>query len=122
MPSKFAPKKWALAAVLPVAAVIAMAGTANAALPNITQAPAPAWDGLSGSTQGFSMVKVGGQVQLQFPAEIKVGNSTSDGGPLTISGSRKDPPLTTMDAFQSGVSGVVGSLQYNFDPPHQHWH
>ncbi|HXD57421.1 MAG TPA: lysyl oxidase family protein [Thermoleophilaceae bacterium] len=96
-----------------------MAGTANAALPNITQAPAPAWDGLPGSAQGFSMVKVGGQVQLQFPAEIKV---NSNGGPLTISGSRKDSTVNTMDALQSGVNGVVGSLQYNFDPTHQHWH
>jgi hypothetical protein len=102
-----------------VAALLAMAGTANAALPNITQAPAPAWDGLPGSAQGFSMVKVGSQVQLQFPAEIKV---NSNGGALSISGSRKDATVNTMDAFQSGVSGVVGSLQYNFDPTHQHWH
>jgi Lysyl oxidase len=119
MPSKFAPKKWAFFAVLPVAAFFAMAGTAMAALPNITQGPAPAWDGLPGSVQGFSMVKVGSQVQLQFPAEIKIG---SNGGALTISGSRKDTTVNTMDAFQSGVSGVVGSLQYNFDPTHQHWH
>jgi len=59
------------------------------------------------------------KVQLQFPAQINVG---SDGGKLEISGSRKDTTVNTMDAFQAGVSGVVGSLQYNFDPSHQHWH
>ena len=64
-------------------------------------------------------MKVGSQVQLQFPAEIDV---LSDGGPLTITGSRKDTSVNTMDAFQAGVSGVVGALQYNFDPSHQHWH
>ena len=30
--------------------------------------------------------------------------------------------MNTMDAFEAGVSGVVGALQYNFDPSHQHWH
>src|SRR3954452_15293597 len=119
MPSKFAPKKWAFVAAFSVAALFAMAGNAMAALPNITQAPAPAWDGLPGSAQGFSMVKVGGQVQLQFPAQINVG---SDGGKLEISGSRKDTTVNTMDAFEAGVSGVVGALQYNYDPTHQHWH
>jgi hypothetical protein len=119
MPSKFAPKNWAFVAAFSVAALLAMAGNAMAALPNIMQAPAPAWDGLPGSVQGFSMVKIGSQVQLQFPAEIKVG---TNGGALTISGSRKDTTVNTMDAFQSGVTGVVGSLQYNFDPTHQHWH
>ncbi len=89
------------------------AGRAAAALPDIKQAPAPTWDG------GFTVVKVGSQVQLQFPAEIDV---LSDGGPLTITGSRKDTSVNTMDAFQAGVSGVVGALQYNFDPTHQHWH
>jgi hypothetical protein len=87
-----------------------------AALPNISQAPAPAWDN---PPTGFTIAKVGSQVQLQFPAEIKIG---SDGGALAITGSRKDATVNTMDAFQSGVSGVVGALQYNFDPSHQHWH
>jgi hypothetical protein len=101
--------------VVPVVALAALlfAGRAAAALPDIKQAPAPTWDG------GFSLVKVGSQVQLQFPAQIDV---LSDGGPLTISGSRKDTSVNTMDAFEAGVNGVVGALQYNFDPSHQHWH
>ena len=112
MPSKIAPK-WALASVVACLATLGLASSAFAALPDIKQAPAPTWDG------GFSMVKVGGQVQLQFPAQIDV---TTKGGPLTITGSRKDTSVNTMDAFEAGVSGVVGALQYNFDPSHQHWH
>ncbi len=100
-------------AVVVFLAALAFAGRAAAALPDIKQAPAPTWDG------GFTLVKVGSQVQLQFPAQIDV---LSDGGPLTITGSRKDTTVNTMDAFQGGVSGVVGALQYNFDPTHQHWH
>ncbi len=112
MPSKTAPK-WALASVVACLATLGLASSAFAALPDIKQAPAPTWDG------GFSMVKVGSQVQLQFPAQIDV---TTKGGPLTITGSRKDTSVNTMDAFEAGVSGVVGALQYNFDPSHQHWH
>ena len=80
MSSSLAPK-WVPALLVTVAATLGFAGSALAALPDIKQGPAPTWDG------GFSMVKVGSQVQLQFPAEIDI---TTNGGPLTITGSRKD--------------------------------
>jgi Lysyl oxidase len=105
------------------AASLVLATTAMAALPDIQQAPAPTWDNPNctfAAPCAFSMVKMpNGQVQLQFPAEIKI---ASDGGALTISGTRKDTTVDTMDAFESGVSGVVGALQYNYDPTHNHWH
>ncbi len=112
MSSSLAPK-WVPALLVTVAATLGFAGSALGAVPDIKQGPAPTWDG------GFSMVKVGSQVQLQFPAEIDI---ATDGGPLTITGSRQDTTVNTMDAFEAGVSGVVGALQYNFDPSHQHWH
>ncbi len=59
------------------------------------------------------MVKVGGQVQLQFPAEIDI---ATDGGPLTITGSRQDTTVNTMDAFEAGVSGVVGGASVQLRP------
>ncbi|MGZ4201223.1 MAG: lysyl oxidase family protein [Thermoleophilaceae bacterium] len=104
------------------AASLVLATTAAAALPDIRQAPAPTWDNPSctfAAPCAFSMVKVGSSVQLQFPAEIDI---TKNGGALTITGSRHDTSVNTMDAFEAGVSGVVGALQYNFDPSHQHWH
>src|SRR6185312_7193819 len=92
---------------------LAAAAPANAALPDISQAPAPLSDG------GITAVQMGSQVQLQFPSQIDVGTG---GGALTISGARQDTTVNTMDAFEAGVNGVVGALQYNFDPTHQHWH
>ena len=112
MSSSFAPK-WVPAILVTLAATLGFAGSALGAVPDIKQGPAPTWDG------GFSMVKVGSQVQLQFPAEIDI---ATDGGPLTITGARQDTTVNTMDAFEAGASGVVGALQYNFDPSHQHWH
>jgi len=92
---------------------LAAATGASAALPDISQAPAPLSDG------GITAVQMGNQVQLQFPSQIDVGTA---GGALTISGARQDTTVNTMDAFEAGVNGVVGALQYNFDPTHQHWH
>jgi Lysyl oxidase len=106
------PSKWG-AAVAALSVCLATAASARAALPDISQAPAPTSDG------GITAMQVGDQVRLQFPSQIDIG---TDGGPLTITGSRQDASVNTMDAFEDGVSGVVGALQYNFDPTHQHWH
>src|SRR5919197_6711664 len=106
------PSRW-VAAVGALFASLAFAASAAAALPDISQAPAPSSDG------GISVVTVGGQVRLQFPSQIDIG---AGGGPLTITGSRQDGSVNTMDAYEAGVSGVVGALQYNYDPTHQHWH
>jgi hypothetical protein len=106
------PSKWG-AAFAALFVCLATAGSAGAALPDISQAPAPTSDG------GITAMQVGDQVRLQFPSQIDVGTS---GGPLTITGSRQDTTVNTMDAFEDGVGGVVGALQYNFDPTHQHWH
>jgi Lysyl oxidase len=92
---------------------LSLGAVAAAAPPDLRQAPPPTGVG------PFAMAKVGSEVQLQFPSEIDV---ESDGGPLTITGSRQDATVNTMDAFQSDVTGVVGALQYNYDPTHQHWH
>ena len=108
----FLPSKWgATAGALLIC--LAAAAPANAALPDISQAPAPLSDG------GITAVQMGSQVQLQFPSQIDVGTG---GGALTISGARQDTTVNTMDAFEAGVNGVVGAIQYNFDPTHQHWH
>jgi hypothetical protein len=105
------PSKWGAFAG---AVLVCLATAASAsALPDISQAPAPLSDG------GITAVQMGSQVQLQFPSQIDVG---TNGGPLTISGARQDATVNTMDAFEAGVNGVVGALQYNFDPTHQHWH
>jgi Lysyl oxidase len=106
------PSKW-VATVSALLICLAAAASASAALPDISQAPAPLSDG------GITAVKMGSQVQLQFPSQIDVGTG---GGALTITGSRQDATVNTMDAFEAGVNGVVGALQYNFDPTHQHWH
>jgi len=105
------PSKWG-AAVGALFFFLVTAASASA-LPDISQAPAPASDG------GITAAQVGNQVRLQFPSQIDIG---ATGGPLTITGSRQDTSVNTMDAFEDGVSGVVGALQYNYDPTHQHWH
>jgi hypothetical protein len=109
---RFLPSKWVAVAGTGLI-FLAAAASAQAALPDISQAPAPLSDG------GITAVQMGGQVQLQFPSQIDVGTG---GGALTITGSRQDTTVNTMDAFEAGVNGVVGALQYNFDPTHQHWH
>src|SRR5438477_5281558 len=105
------PSKWGAAAGALFVCLVTAASAS--ALPDISQAPAPASDG------GITAAQVGDQVRLQFPSQIDIGAS---GGPLTITGSRQDTSVNTMDAFENGVSGVVGALQYNYDPTHQHWH
>jgi Lysyl oxidase len=103
-----------VATLAAVAAFVAFAEPAAAdTLPHITQAPAPT------SSGGFSIVQVGAQTRLEFPSQINV---ESDGGALTIAGSRNDATVDTMDATEAGVDGVVGALQYNSNPTHRHWH
>lgn len=62
-----------------------------------------------------------GDYMLQFPSQIDV---LSDGGQLQITGNRQDTTVNTMDAYQvvNGANVLVGALQYNFDPTHNHWH
>jgi hypothetical protein len=91
-----------------------LAATASAdTLPHVTQAPAPT------SSGDVSIVQVGAQTRLEFPSQINV---ESDGGALTIAGSRADTTVDTIDATEAGVAGVVGALQYNANPTHRHWH
>jgi len=102
------------ATLVVVAGVLVFASSATAdTLPHIVQAPAPT------SSGAFSIVQVGAQTRLEFPSEIDV---ASDGGALTIAGSRKDTTVDTLDATEAGVDGVVGALQYNSNPTHRHWH
>jgi hypothetical protein len=117
MPSKFAPKKWAFLAVLPVAAFIAMAGTAMAAgPPDITHDPAanPAPGGYP-----IKAVQTGSRIDLTFPSQVRVGQNA-----LVVSGSRKDKTVDTMDAYQTvdGQQTLVGALQFNDSYGHHHWH
>jgi hypothetical protein len=115
MPSKIALSRSLCLLVVAIAAVFAMAGSAFAALPDIQQAPSPI-----STSNPISVNKVGGEVQLSFPSQINV---MSDGGDLTITGSRQDTTVDTMDAFEGGFPGqVVGALQFNYDPTHNHWH
>src|ERR1700704_1723600 len=113
MPSNFAPK-WLCAAVVAVAGSLAMAGSASALFPDIQQAN-PLNDGVG----PLAITQNGSSAVLAFPSDIFVGNN---GGSLQISGSRKDTSVLTMDAFQTGVSGAVGALQFSVAYGHDHWH
>jgi hypothetical protein len=113
MPSNFAPK-WLCAAVVAVAGSFAMASSAFAAFPDIQQAN-PLGDGVG----PLAITQNGSSAVLAFPSDIFVGNN---GGSLQISGSRKDTSVLTMDAFQTGVSGPVGALQFSVAYGHDHWH
>jgi Lysyl oxidase len=102
MPSKSLP---ALVAVL----ALAFAAPAVAGPPDITQ----------GAINPNKISVLNGQ--LRFDSTINV---QSDGGPLTLFGSRVDTTVNTMDAFQTvdGTNDLVGAFQYNYDVTHQHWH
>lgn len=114
MPSKIALSRVPLVAVAASFACLAVSSSAGATLPDLQQGPAPI-----STSEPLSINKVGSSVELSFPSEIDV---ASDGGDLTIRGSRKDTTVDTMDATEDGVSGVVGALQFNYDPTHDHWH
>jgi hypothetical protein len=68
---------------------------------------------------GISLQQVGSAWHLTFPSDVYV---DTDGGPLTITGSRQDTSVTTMDAYQDGVTAPVGALQYSDAYGHHHWH
>ena len=104
MPSKSLP-----ALVAALALVLTPSALAGTGPPDITQ----------GAINKNKISVVNGQ--LRFDSTINV---DSDGGPLTLDGSRVDSTVNTMDAFQTvdGARDLVGALQYNYDVTHQHWH
>jgi hypothetical protein len=121
MPSIFAPKKWALVAVLPVAVALALVGAAPAIaatqlLPDLVQAPP-------------TKVQIGGGAgnwQIGFQSEV----SNQGLGAFEVRGHRSstNEPLMTADQaiyMSDGSVTVVpniGNLHFAVDPTHQHWH
>jgi hypothetical protein len=117
MPSIFAPKKWAFVAALPVAALLATAGTAMADnRPLITHDPVA-----NPKPGGYSITasQMNGRIDLTFPSQVRVAQNA-----LVVSGSRRDTTVDTMDAYQTvgGQQSLVGALQFNDSYGHHHWH
>jgi hypothetical protein len=95
-------------------ACLAFAVPANAAAPDIEQV-----NPLGAGVGGIDLQQVGSAWHLTFPSDVYI---DTDGGALTLTGSRQDTSVTTMDAYQDGVSAPVGALQYSDAYGHHHWH
>jgi predicted actin-binding protein/lysyl oxidase len=104
--------------------VLLFATAAGANAPNLVQKPIADFQ-----QQPFDPVMIiqeNGRDNLAFSSGIQntQGVASVAPGPLMVTGSRPDVTVNTMSAVQTvdGTKTLVGALQYNVSPSHQHWH